>query len=294
MQLREFFEQFSRAVVQILRDHDLQDRVQVAGFVRLTVDDAFAAKPEPCSAGRSRRNSHRDQAFAERWHVNFRTERRFGQRDRHVDQQVGAVASEIGVRSDSDLDHQVAVGPSAHAGMPLSRQPDDAATVDSGWNSSGNLLRLPRGVDGQAVAAAFRRRGKRDVDRCLDVLPLSRASSPPTTATPEEIAKVETAAPSSAKQIAQINLPAAEGRRSAASPTALKSRMTESVVLLPFLRVAQDRIRFLDLLELLSRRLVVGFAVGVIFARKLSISLLEFGLGRIPRNTQHLMKVFSD
>jgi hypothetical protein len=139
--------------------------------------------------------------------------------------------------------------------MTLPRKSDDAATVDSGWNSSGNLLRLPRGVGGQAVAAALRRRSKRDVDRCLDVLPFSCASG---------------------------------------AATALKSRMTESVVLLPFLRVAQDRIRFLDLLELLSRRLVVGFAVGVIFARKLSISLLEFGLGRIPRNTQHLMKVFSD
>ena len=41
----QFFEQFSRTIVQFLRHDDLDDRVQVAGLVRLSIDDAFAAKP---------------------------------------------------------------------------------------------------------------------------------------------------------------------------------------------------------------------------------------------------------
>lgn len=44
VQLGKFFQEFPRAIVQLLRHHNLQNRVQVAGLACLAVNDAFAAK----------------------------------------------------------------------------------------------------------------------------------------------------------------------------------------------------------------------------------------------------------
>jgi hypothetical protein len=52
------------------------------------------------------------------------------------------------------------------------------------------------------------------------------------------------------------------------------------VVLLPLVRIAQDFVRLVDLLELALRRLVARINVRVILARELPVRLLDFFPGR--------------
>src|SRR5262249_6360943 len=65
----------------------------------------------------------------------------------------------------------------------------------------------------------------------------------------------------------------------------------ELVVLGALARVRQDRVRLVDLLEPLLRRLVAGVLVRVRLAGKLSEGLLDLGLGRGPRDAEGLVVV---
>ena len=79
---------------------------------------------------------------------------------------------------------------------------------------------------------------------------------------------------------AEIELHARAGifRRHGPAPLGVE---TELVVRLPLLRIRQNVVRFLDLLEFFFRGFIAGIQVGVILARQLPVGLREYPSARL-------------
>ena len=76
------------------------------------------------------------------------------------------------------------------------------------------------------------------------------------------------------------------------APGGTLADVAELVVLGPLLRVAEDRVGLLDLLEPGLGRLVPGIEVGMVFAGQLPVGLLDVGQGRSPGDAQDLIVIF--
>ena len=67
--------------------------------------------------------------------------------------------------------------------------------------------------------------------------------------------------------------------------------MPEAVVIGAFLRVAQNRVGFGGFLEVFFGFLVSRIPVGVILKRELAVGALDFLIGGVPRNPEHLVVI---
>src|SRR6202040_4395730 len=79
-------------------------------------------------------------------------------------------------------------------------------------------------------------------------------------------------------------------------PLALAAEPAEHparVVGLALLRVRERVVGALDLLELLLGAVVVGVAIRVVPAGELAVGLLDFIVGGLPRDAEHLVEVVS-
>jgi len=77
----------------------------------------------------------------------------------------------------------------------------------------------------------------------------------------------------------------------AARTEALRALGAVAVVGLPLLRVGEDVVRRLDVLEPLLRRRVVRVAVRMEFAGELAVGLLDLVVGRALRDAEHVVRV---
>src|SRR5579883_2077468 len=84
---------------------------------------------------------------------------------------------------------------------------------------------------------------------------------------------------------------AAAAARSAGAREAILGVETDLIVHLPFLRVAQNVIGFLDVLETIFGRLVARVEIGVVFAGKLTVSLADFIFGSAARHAESFVVI---
>src|SRR5690606_26237151 len=146
---------------------------------------------------------------------------------------------------------------------------------------------------------ATRRHRERNLDDVLDVAPALRRAPPPA---PRTLAEVE----DRAEQIAQATEVQVLGRRTEPAARAPRVRarpaepepgerphLAELIVLLPLLRVGEDRIRLPDLLEALRRTRVVPVRVRMVLLGELAIRPLDL-LGRSAlRHAQDLIVILA-
>ncbi len=83
----------------------------------------------------------------------------------------------------------------------------------------------------------------------------------------------------------------AETPATAAAPRGLKTGMTVLVVRGALVRIGEDLVGFLGLLELLLGLLIARIAIGVIFHRQAPVGLFDLSFGRGLRNIQDLVIV---
>src|SRR4029078_7940158 len=76
----------------------------------------------------------------------------------------------------------------------------------------------------------------------------------------------------------------------AARPEALRALGPGTVVGLPLLRVREDVVRRLDVLEPLLRRRVVRVSVRMELAGELAVGLLDLVVGRALRDAEHVVR----
>jgi hypothetical protein len=75
------------------------------------------------------------------------------------------------------------------------------------------------------------------------------------------------------------------------SANTVEPRVPETVVLRPFLGIAQNGISFRSFLESLLRRFVPGIAVGMVLECKLSVRALDFLFGCAARNAEDVVEI---
>src|SRR5581483_11447900 len=94
-------------------------------------------------------------------------------------------------------------------------------------------------------------------------------------------------------QVAEVDVLDANVLEAAEGPGAgaADASGAEAVVLLALLRVGEQVVRRLDVLEPLLRLLVAGVAVRVVLARKLAIRLLDLVVGRRPRDAERGVRI---
>ncbi len=127
---------------------------------------------------------------------------------------------------------------------------------------------------------------ERDAHFDLDVVAALAALLPP----PVPAAVAEEAAEHAAEvEIAEVEVHVAGGETALGPPV----RRPEAVVALPLLRVGEDVVRGLNLLEPRLRRLVAGVPVRVDLAHELAIRLLDLGRRRVLLHAQRLVEGLS-
>src|SRR5690606_30609715 len=147
---------------------------------------------------------------------------------------------------------------------------------------------------------ATRSHRERNLDDVLDVTPALRCAPPPA---PRTLAEVEDRAEqiAQATEVAKIlgrrTEPAARAPRVRARPTepepGERPHLAELIVLLPLLRVGQDRVRLPDLLEALRRARVVPVRVRMVLLGELAIRPLDLvGRGTL-RHAQDLIVILA-
>src|ERR1019366_6789173 len=139
-------------------------------------------------------------------------------------------------------------------------------------------LRRPRYLDSPLGAEDRLLEGDLDVHAQV-VAALRTGVGPAPSAAPEE--HVEEVERRVEREVAEIRLRAV-------------ADVAEGVVTLPLLRIAQDRVRLADLLELLLGSLVAVVAVRVVLHGELAIRGLQLLRRRVARNAEHLVVVALD
>src|SRR3954452_13177941 len=282
--LRELLEELALLLRRLLRDHDLHDRVEVAGAAA-RIGVALAAQAQPPAARRARRNLHAALAV-ERLDLDLGPERRLPRRHRQVDVEVAAIQPKARVPADAHAQEEVARGAAADARPALTGEPDALAVADAARDVD---LEVAPVAEREAPPPAARGLLERELELGLPVAAAHREAVEAAAAAPaapsaaaeqalEEVVDValaeldadvvEVAAPAEALEpTAARPAAAAAGPAAGASPGTLgllrgAPVRAEAVVLGALLGVAEDLVGLGDLLEaVLGARLLVDIRV---------------------------------
>src|SRR4051794_5711743 len=304
--LRELLEQLALLLRQLLGDHDLHDRVEVAGAAA-RIGVALAAQAQPPAARRARRNLHAALAV-ERLDLDLGPERRLPRRHRQVDVEVAAIQPKARVPADAHAQEEVARGAAADARPALAGEPDALAVADAARDVDFEVAPV---VEGEAPPPAARRLLERELQldllvaaahrECVEAAraPAAAAPSPAAEQAVEEVVDValaeldadvvEVAAPAEALE------PAAARPAAGASPGALgllrgAPVRAEAVVLGALLGVAEDLVGLGDLLEaVLGARLLVD--IRVVLAGEPPVGTADLVLARSAGDAERLVVV---
>src|SRR4051794_24245324 len=304
--LRELLEQLALLLRQLLGDHDLHDRVEVAGAAA-RIGVALAAQAQPPAARRARRDLHAALAV-ERLDLDLGAERRLPGRHRQVDVEVAALPPKARVPADAHAQEEVARGAAADARPALAGEPDALAVADAARDVD---LEVAPVAEREAPPPAARGLLERELELGLLVAAAHRepveAAAAPAAAAPSAAAEqaleevvdvavaeldadvVEAAAP------VEALVPAAARRTAGGSPGALRLLrgapvLAEAVVLGALLGVAEDVVGLGDLLEaVLGARLLVD--VRVVLAGEPPVGPADLVLARPVGGAERLVVV---
>src|SRR6185295_2532475 len=299
------------AVGQPFGNQDADLRQQIP-FLAAGLREPPAAQADLAAGARAGRDLHPHGAV-ESFHLGLTAQRSLPRRDRHRRMDVLAFDPEPRVRLDLDLQQQVAGRAAAKTLAALSGQADLLPAANAG----GDLHRQVASLAGARIGerdlprAALDGLRERDLERCLDItagllLPEAaetggsgRAGAPPAAGTAaaeehlEERAEAVAAATHAAEiaeieaatAVAEIEVDVLPARRRRARLARTLPGGPELVILLPFVGVLQDLVRFTDLLELdLGSGVLVD--VRVVLARQLPIRLLDVLLAGVLLDPQ--------
>src|SRR3954452_22544675 len=303
--LRELLEELALLLRRLLRDHDLHDRVEVAGAAA-RIGVALAAQAQPPAARRARRNLHAALAV-ERLDLDLGPERRLPRRHRQVDVEVAAIQPKARVPADAHAQEEVARGAAADARPALTGEPDALAVADAARDVD---LEVAPVAEREAPPPAARGLLERELELGLPVAAAHREAVEAAAAAPaapsaaaeqalEEVVDValaeldadvvEVAAPAAALA------PAAARPAAGASPGALgllrgAPVRAEAVVLGALLGVAEDLVGLGDLLEaVLGARLLVD--IRVVLAGEPPVGTADLVLARSAGDAERLVVV---
>src|SRR3990172_1911992 len=282
---------------------NLDDRagVQVAALLGAAQSGhPLSAQAEDLAGLRLRRDGEDDLA-AQCGYVRFTAQQRRVQIHREVRVHVVALAAELRMRGNGDDEIQVALGlPRAALAADADFGPRPGPGRDGDFDAA--VIHLERAP---GPAESF---FQRNLDELLQILAadaLARSESLPRAETPAEQAVEEVGKPALAKHIVQVatrsvdagpagRVPLAEVKTAARPPRAfpLGIARAEPVVLGALLRVAEDFVGLVDLLELVLGLFIAGVFVRVILLRQLAEGALDFFFGGVLAHAQDVVIVF--
>lgn len=258
-------------------------------------------------AALSSRRDFQARVTAECRNLQVASERCLPRRQLYFMDQIVPFDGEIRMARETDPQKKIATFPSARARFALARQANALTFMNALRDLdliTFDLVRVPA-AQGNISLRTVERFFQRDHDVGLDVASAFGASLPLTErgatesrltsaaekrfkeiaearATKFEIDPAAVARGVSTKPAAGLRIPA---RRRLKSPRLIPIR-SELIVLLPFLRIAQDLVGLVDLLKLFFRGFLVFRDVGMMLARQLSKRLLDLVVGRCFRNAK--------
>ena len=185
----DFRELLTACIVEIPRDTDLDDHVEITGGTTARMRNPLASQTQLGPAVRAGRNGDGDPTV-EAGNLDLGSRGRLGDRHGNLEQNVATVALEERVRSDANRRNQVTRGSAAPAFTALAPQPDLPAIRDPrrdpNRHGRGALAPIPGGPRNlEALLATAGRIEKIEVDPRLEVRPSTLARPPDRTGTTE-------------------------------------------------------------------------------------------------------------
>src|SRR5947209_2423792 len=305
MQLRQLIPDLARAFRKFLWNLHLNHDVEIAALSGGAGKAAFA-QTKALAALCSRRNFQPNGSL-QGWHFQFRSKHRLPRRDFHFVNEIAALHSEFRMFGQPNAQEQIATFAASSTRLALASQSNSLTFVHAArdfYLVGFHFIRTgpaQRHRPSRAVQRFFQ--GHQDIG--FDVGSPFRGCL-----TPAESAKSGAPAAAAEKGFKKIAKPgAAEFKLHAATPIRLMEAAAglrsplwrrlksaglvpvraELIVFLALVRIAQDFVGLIDLLEFFLGRFFVLRDVRMIFAREFSKRAADFVLGRFLRDTERFI-----